>query len=64
MPVDYQKGKIYKIWDADYQECYVGSTCEELSHRMAGHRRKYKAYREGKSNNPETTSHKLFDKYG
>ena len=27
---DYQKGKIYKIWDKSYTECYVGSTIQDL----------------------------------
>ena len=34
----YQNGKIYKIVDVGYNKCYIGSTCEELSPRMARHR--------------------------
>ena len=40
----YQKGKIYKIVDVGYNKCYIGSTCEELSQRMARHRNQYKNY--------------------
>ena len=45
---DYQKSKIYKIWDNNYTECYVGSTTLDLSVRMAEHRKFYKQYLEGK----------------
>ena len=33
----YEHGKIYKIVDNGYNKCYVGSTCESLSQRMARH---------------------------
>ena len=59
---DYQKGKIYKIWDSGYNECYIGSTCQELSQRMAGHRRNYDKYKKGMSDG--STSSFLFDEYG
>ena len=59
---DYQKSKIYKIWDNNYTECYVGSTTQDLSVRMAEHRKFYKQYLEGKRNN--YTSFDLFKKYG
>lgn len=48
MPVDYQRGKIYCIRSHQCEEVYVGSTCQELSVRMGGHRRKFKRYNEGK----------------
>jgi hypothetical protein len=38
MPVDYSKGKIYKIVNAVDDEIYVGSTCELLCKRIAKHR--------------------------
>ena len=38
----YQNGKIYKIVDVGYNKCYIGSTCEALSQRMARHRSNYK----------------------
>ena len=59
----YEHGKIYRIVDVDYNKCYIGSTCEELSQRMARHRREYKRY----TNNPtimKTRSSILFDEYG
>jgi hypothetical protein len=56
MARDFQKGKIYMIWAGD--ERYYGSTCDTLSKRMVGHRKKYK------ENPGATTAHKLFDIYG
>ena len=38
----YENRKIYKIVDVGYTKCYFGSTCEELSQRMARHRGAYK----------------------
>ena len=61
---DYQKGKIYKMWDNNYTECYVGSTIQDLSVRMAEHRKRYKQFKNGLRDRPETTVSKLFDKYG
>ena len=37
----YKNGKIYKIVDVGYNKCYIGSTCESLSKRMARHRSIY-----------------------
>ena len=34
----YQNGKIYKFVDNGYNKCYIGSTIEALSVRMAKHR--------------------------
>ena len=59
---DYQKGKIYKIWDSNFTKCYIGSTIEELSQRMAKHRTKYKLYLNNKY--PYTTSFGLFKEFG
>ena len=62
---DYQKGKIYAIWDDNYTECYIGSTCEELSQRMAQHRSKYKRYlNHVVGARISSRSILLFDKYG
>ena len=59
---DYQKGKIYRIWDNGYNKCYIGSTCEELNRRMTGHRKNYKIHkRDGKG---FTTADMMFDEYG
>ena len=61
---DYQNGKIYKIWDNNYTECYVGSTTQDLSVRMAEHRKFYKHYLEWKTRTTNYTSAcKLFNKY-
>ena len=40
----YQNGKIYKIVDVGYNKCYIGSTCESLSQRMARHRYAYNGF--------------------
>ena len=38
----YHNGKIYQIVDIAYTKCYIGSTTEELSMRMARHRSDFK----------------------
>ena len=58
----YQNGKIYKIVNVGYNKCYIGSTCEELSQRMARHRHSYNTYL--KSNKNLERSHLLFDEFG
>ena len=55
----YQNGKIYKIVDVEYNKCYIGSTCEELSQRMARHRAIYKRKRAS-----YVSSFDLFDEFG
>lgn len=51
MPVDYSKGKIYKIVDLDTDECYIGSTCQNtLANRLSGHVKDFKRFRNGKCN--------------
>ena len=57
----YQNGKIYQITDIGYNKCYIGSTCEELSQRMARHRQKYKQFLNGKKN---MSSYDWFNEYG
>ena len=37
--MDYKNGKIYKILNTVDDACYVGSTCQALSKRMAYHRK-------------------------
>lgn len=37
--VNYKNGKIYKIVNDVNDDIYIGSTCQSLSMRMAGHRR-------------------------
>ena len=59
---DYSKGQIYKIVDVGYNKCYIGSTIESLSQRMARHRTKYTSWKKEKYN--FTSSFILFDEYG
>ena len=59
----YQNGKIYKIVDVGYNKCYIGSTCESLSKRMAKHRYTYSNYLKGKKG-ATIRSFILFDEYG
>ena len=61
-PNKYAKGKIYKIVDIGYNECYYGSSYNTLCKRMDGHRKDYKKYKNGKYH--YVTSFSLFDKYG
>ena len=58
----YGNGKIYKIVDNAYTECYIGSTIMALSSRMALHRRDYKQYKAGQAG--YVSSYALFDKCG
>ena len=57
MPVDYQEGKIYKIYNTINDDIYIESTTQKLCERMRGHRTSanfgrhrnyniYKAFRE------------------
>jgi hypothetical protein len=51
MPIDYSKGKIYKIVDYTNNNNYIGSTCEPiLARRLAGHVNCYRSYLNGKQN--------------
>ena len=43
----YQNGKIYRIVDNGYNKCYIGSTIEALSSRMAKHRALYRVHLNG-----------------
>lgn len=58
----YQNGKIYKITDNNFTECYIGSTIQKLAVRFGEHKRKYAMYNAGKAN--RTMSFELFSKYG
>ena len=58
----YQTGKIYKITDMAYTECYVGSTVQPLCKRMAWHRRDYHQHKQDKAK--FVSSYAPFDKYG
>ena len=55
----FQNAKIYKIVDVGYNKCYIGSTCEELSRRMAHHREGFKKLlRDGKT---DTRTYDIFN---
>lgn len=49
MPIDYQNGKVYRIWSSQTPDVYIGCTCSTLSARMAQHRARYKRYPTGKT---------------
>jgi hypothetical protein len=59
MPINYQNGKIYKIYSYENDDVYYGSTCETLSQRMARHRGHLKDYKNGKGAN--ITSFKILE---
>ena len=59
----FQNAKIYKITDIGYNKCYIGSTCEELSQRMARHRKEYKSFLSG-GREGHIRSFDLFNEYG
>ena len=58
----YENGKIYKITDAGYNKCYIGSTCESLSKRMERHRKHYREYNAGKTRK-KTTALDIFNEF-
>ena len=49
MVVNYQNGKIYRIIAGG--ECYIGSTTQTLSRRLAKHKCHLKEYKQGKYTN-------------
>ena len=60
--VNYQNGKVYKIWSTTGEKIYIGSTTKEyLSQRMDKHRSDYKRWKEGKAE--AITSFILFEEY-
>ena len=59
----FHNAKIYKITDIAYTKCYVGSTCEELSQRMARHRSQFKQFLRNKRYS-HIRSYDLFNEYG
>ena len=61
--VNYQNGKVYKIWSTAGDKIYIGSTTKEyLSQRMDKHRSSYKGWKNRKDK--YMTSYILFDEYG
>jgi hypothetical protein len=59
MPIDYSKGKIYKIESLSTGLVYIGSTCQPLSVRLGGHSRDFKQYKNGTKH--FTTSFKVLE---
>ena len=59
---DYSKAQIYKVWNNGYNQCYIGSTTNNLKKRLEGHRAEYTKYKNGKCNYVSVFS--LFDDYG
>ena len=57
------KGKIYKLVDVGYNKCYIGSTVESLSNRIAKHRYSYKMWCSGKRT-IKITAFDMFDEFG
>lgn len=47
MVVDYEYGKIYKIWSPLTDKIYIGSTTQPLCNRMSNHRTCYKLWLKG-----------------
>ena len=62
MAEKYTKGKIYLIWDKSYTKCYIGSTIESLSTRLAHHRYKYNRFKNGLYH--YVSIYDLFDEFG
>ena len=60
----YENGKMYKIVDAGYTKCYIGSTTETLSQRMARHRLRYTQYIHGSEGGELRSVNALFDEFG
>ena len=58
----YENGKTYQITDIGYNQCYIGSTCEELQQRLLRHRYNYTLYLKGKYG--KLSSFCIFDEYG
>lgn len=45
--MEYQNGKIYKIFSDECYEIYIGSTCRELNQRFNEHKYDYKQWTQG-----------------
>ena len=52
----------YKVSDIAYSKCYIGSTCEKLSVRLARHKASYNQYLQGKYN--KNRCFELFGEFG
>ena len=45
MPVDYEEGKIYKIYNTINDDIYIGSTTQKLCERMRQHKSRMRQLR-------------------
>ena len=65
MPVDYQEGNIYKIYNTINDDIYIGSTSRKLCERMRDHRSNYK-YKDNYKHNSlnKIKLYKAMDEYG
>lgn len=45
---DYQDGKVYTLRSHQTEDIYIGSTCQNLSQRLGGHKAAYKRFLNGK----------------
>jgi hypothetical protein len=57
--VNYQNAKIYKLVNNSSDDCYYGSTCNELHKRKSQHKNNYKEWKKG--NYHFVTSFPLFE---
>ena len=63
MPVDYQEGKIYKIYNTINDDIYIGSTTQKLCERMRKHRSNYK-YKDKYKNLVNVKLYKSMEEHG
>jgi hypothetical protein len=59
--VNYQNGKIYKIWSPQTEMIYIGSTTRLLCQRLADHKSNLTKYNEGKTNYTSSFEIIIFD---
>lgn len=55
-------GRVYKIVVGQSEECYIGSTFDDLKYRFRGHKKSYKSYLNGVRKTVSSVC--LFEKYG
>ena len=63
MPVDYQGGKIYKIYDTINDVIYIGSASRKLCERMRDHRSNYR-YKDKVNNWLNVKLYKAMEEFG
>jgi hypothetical protein len=60
--MSYKTGRVYKVIASQGNECYAGSTFDQLRSRLFQHKKDYKRWKEGKDRFCKVFH--LFDKYG